>query len=111
MELTKRGIAYNLNISPHRLDVPYDVEGVTLTFVFSSDLYRKKFYDRFLDNREQIGASLSKRFGFQVESDMLSDVRLYSMIEKRGFLILKGEDKIVCRENIIFGGVKLMNKS
>ena len=99
MGLTRDGIAYDLNISPYRLEVPY--EDCTLTYVFSSELYRKNFYNRFLENREKISASLSKRFGFHIENDLLCDLKLYTMIEKRGFLILKGEDKIVCQENII----------
>ena len=109
MGLTRNGIAYDLNISPYRLEVPYD--GYTLTYVFSSELYKSKFYEGFLANREEISASLTKRFGFKIENDLLCDIKLYSMIEKRGFLILKGEDKIVCRENIILDGVKLMRKS
>lgn len=111
MGLTRYGVAHDLNISPYRLEVPYEKEGVTLTFVFSSDLYRSIFYNKFLENREKISVSLSKRFGFQIENDLLCDIRLYSMVEKRGFLILKGEDKIVCQENIILDGVKLMSKS
>lgn len=111
MGLTRHGVAYDLNISPHRLEVPYEKEGVTLTYVFSSELYRSKFYEGFLDNREKINASLSNRFGFQIENDLLCDIKLYTMIEKRGFLILKGEDKIVCLENIILDGHNLTKKS
>lgn len=109
MGLTRNGIAYDLNISPYRLEVPY--EDVTLVYVFSSDLYKMNFYNRFLENREKISASLTNRFGFRIENDLLCDLKLYTMIEKRGFLILKGEDKIVCRENIILDGRKLTSKS
>lgn len=109
MGLTRDGIAYDLNISPYRLEVPY--EGCSLTYVFSSELYKGKFYDRFLENREKIGNSLSNRFGFQIENDMLCDIALYGNIEKRGFMILKGEDKIVCQESIILDGAKLTKKS
>lgn len=111
MGLSRNGIAYDLNISPYRLEVPYEKEGVTLTYVFSSELYKRNFYNRFLENREEIGASLSKRFGFKIENDILCDLTLYGKIEKRGFLILRGEDKIVCRENIILDGEKLMSRS
>ena len=107
--LTRRGVAYDLNISPHRLEVPYN--GETIVYVFSSDLYKKKFYDQFLDNREQIGASLSKRFGFEIQNDLLCDLKLYATIEKRGFLILKDGVKFVCRENIILDGHKLTKRS
>lgn len=109
MALTRNNVAYNLNESPHRLEVPYDRQ--TLTYVFSSEFYKTNFYNRFLDNRERISESLSRRFGFQVQNDLLSDLKLYTSIEKRGFLIFKGEEKIVCQENITLDGAQLMKQS
>lgn len=109
VSLTRRGVAYDLNISPHRLEVPYGSE--TIVYVFSSELYKRKFYDQFLDNREVIGASLSKRFGFEIQNDLLCDLKLYTTIEKRGFLILKDGVKFVCRENIILDGHKMTKRS
>lgn len=106
MGLTRANIAYNLEESPHRLDVPY--EGFTLCFVFSSNLYKKNFYDRFLDNREKIGESLKKRFGFTIQNDVLCDLRLYTMIEKRGFLVMKDEVKYLCQNEISLIGCKMM---
>lgn len=107
--LTRSAVAYDLNISPHRLEVPYENE--TLVYVFSSALYRKNFYERFLDNREQIGASLTKRFGFEIQNDLLCDLKLYTTIEKRGFLIFKNEVKFVCREDIILDGHNLTKRN
>lgn len=107
--LTRDGIAYNLNISPHKADVLYEDE--TLTFVFSSALYRDKFIAAQKDNREKINNSLSNRFGFTCINSKLCDIKLYSTIEKRGFLIYKGLVKFVCREDIILDGNKLMKKS
>lgn len=109
MALTRNNVAYNLNESPHRLEVPYEQQ--TLTYVFSSEFYKTNFYNRFLENREKISESLSKRFGFHVQNDLLSDLKLYTSIEKRGFLIVKGEDKIVCQENITLDGALLMMQS
>ena len=106
MALTRNNVAYNLNESPHRLEVPYEQQ--SLIYVFSSEFYKTNFYNRFLDHREKISESLSKRFGFHVENDLLSDLKLYTSIEKRGFLVIKGEDKIVCQENITLDGAKLM---
>jgi hypothetical protein len=108
MSLTRSGVAYNLEESPHRLDVPYD--SGTITYVFSSDLYRRNFYDRFLENREQINESLTRRFGFPVNNDVLCDVRLYKSIEKRGFLLMKGEERILWQDITLDGG-KLTKKS
>lgn len=109
MALTRNNVAYNLNESPHRLEVPYEQE--SLIYVFSSEFYKTNFYNRFLENREKISESLSRRFGFTVQNDLLSDLKLYTSIEKRGFLIVKGEDKIVCQENITLDGAKLMKLS
>ena len=106
MALTRNNVAYNLNESPHRLEVPYEQQ--SLIYVFSSEFYKTNYYNRFLDHREKISESLSKRFGFRVENDLLSDLKLYTSIEKRGFLVIKGEDKIVCQENITLDGAKLM---
>lgn len=112
MALTRNNVAYNLNESPHRLEVPYDDQQI-LIYVFSSEFYKTNFYNRFLGNREAISESLSKRFGFQIENDLLADLKLYTSIEKRGFLILNGKDHSVTwqRENIILDGVKLMKRS
>ena len=107
MGLTRANIAYNLEESPHRLEVPYD--GFSLLYVFSSNLYKQNFYDRFLDNREKITGSLTKRFGFTVQNDVLCDLRLYSTIEKRGFLVMKEEDKYLCGEEITLIGCKMMS--
>ena len=111
MALTRNNVAYNLQESPHRLEVPYEQQ--TLIYVFSSEFYKNNFYARFIDNREKIGESLSKRFGFPVENDLLADLKLYTSIEKRGFLILNGKDQSVKweRENIILDGVKLMKRN
>lgn len=109
MALTRSKVAYDLNESPHRMEVPY--EGQTLVYVFSSDLYKRKFYERFIDNRLEVGESLSRRFGFKINHDLLCDLRLYSSIEKRGFLVLKDEVKFVCQEDIILDGEKLMKLS
>lgn len=109
MALTRNNVAYNLNESPHRLEVPYGSQ--SLIYVFSSDFYKTNFYNRFIDNREKISESLSKRFGFRVQNDLLADLKLYTSIEKRGFLIIKGEDKIVCQENITLDGALLMKRS
>lgn len=108
MALTRSKIAYDLNESPHRLEVPYDQQ--IIEYVFSSDLYKRKFYSSFIENREKVCDSLTRRFGFQIQNDVLCDIRLYTMIEKRGFLIIKDGVK-VCRENIILDGTKLMKLS
>lgn len=107
--LTRNAVAYDLNISPHKLEVPYDDD--VIVYVFSSALYKQKFYNRFIDNRKAIGESLSNRFGFRIENDMLSDLKLYTSIEKRGFLIFKNEVKFECKEEVVLDGHQLMKLS
>lgn len=86
--LTNSGVAYDLTISPHKVKVNY-TSNMYVIYVFSSELYKGKFEERQLDNREKINTSLSNRFGFEIENNLLCDIKLYSMIEKRGFLLLK----------------------
>lgn len=111
MSLTRNNIAYNLYESPYRLEVPY--EDQVLIYVFSSNLYKTKFYDRFLDHREKVSDLLSRRFGFHVQHDLLSDLKLYKSIEKRGFLIFdeEGQEFVWQKENITLDGAKLMKQS
>lgn len=109
-KLTRSKVAYDLTISPHMMEVPYD-HGDTLVYVFSSELYKNKFYNTLFDNREKINESLSNRFGFSVVNDVLCDLKLYISIEKRGFLILKDKEKMVCVKDIILDGSRMMKRS
>lgn len=108
MGLTRSGIAYNLEISPHSLIVDYEDE--QLEYVFSSQRYKDIFYRKFIDNRLKINESLSKRFGIDIECDKLSDLKLYSMTEKRGFLI-KGKEEYKCLDTIKLSGVNLIQRN
>ena len=101
--LTKSNIAYDLNISPHELTVEYN--SCNVKYVFSSELYRTKFLEKFNDNREKINTSLSNRFDINIQCPMLADLKLYKTIEKRGFLIFKDGEKIECQSEVVLGGV------
>ena len=83
--LSRNNIAYNLYKSPHLLRVNY--EGQEVIYHFSSELYRTKFEARQVVNRHKIEESLYNRFGFTIIPNAIADIRLYSSIEKRGFLI------------------------
>lgn len=107
-KLTRSGIAHDLTISPYKLVVDY--EGDSLTYVFSSELYKNKFYDKIFDNREKINESLSKRFGFKIINEKLADITLYSKTETRGFLIL-GKEDYKCLSTIELIGVTLIQQS
>lgn len=104
--LTRYGVAYDLETSPFELEVHY-TEIRYLIFKFSSQLYLDKFKEKIEDNRNKINDSLSNRFGFTIKNDVLADIKLYSSIEKRGFLI-KGKEEYKCLNNIILNGVNLI---
>lgn len=110
--LTKSKIAYDLNISPHRETITYSIAGETeeITFIFSSNLYRTKWRERFEENRSKINESLTNRFGFDISLNQLADIKLYSTIEKRGFLLYKGPVKVECLNDIILNGLLQMKK-
>ena len=107
--LTKSKIAYDLKISPHKVVMDYG-SGEKLEFIFSSELYKNKFLERYEGHREQINNSLSNRFGIKIIIDDLADLRLYSTIEKRGFLIYKGLVTFECLNDIVLDGTNQMKK-
>lgn len=108
-QLTRSKIAYDLSISPHRLNVDY--AETHLIFVFSSALYREKFIEKQNGNREQVNKSLSKRFGVKVEFPLLADLRLYTTIEKRGFLLIENGVEVECVDSLILNGEKVILKN
>lgn len=100
--LTVRGIAYDLELSPYKSEIIYNQEKIT--FKFSSKMYETKFNDKLVENRNKINTSLSNRFGFNISNDLLSDIILYSKIEKRGFLIISEKEKYRCLNSIKLDG-------
>lgn len=107
-QLTRSGIAHNLEISPYSLIVDYPDE--SLEYIFSSQQYKDIFYRKFIDNRTKINESLSNRFGFKIENNKLADIKLYSTTEKRGFLI-KGKEEYKWLDTIELIGVNLTHKN
>ena len=107
--LTRSKVAYNLRISPHKYETKYGDDDVI--FVFSSDLYRRKFVERIDENRKTINESLTGRFGYNCSIDSLCDLKLYSSLEKRGFLVIVNNEEIICQENITLGGQIVITKS
>lgn len=107
--LTRSGVAHDLSISPHTTVVKYG-EHDFLTYVFSSEFYKKKFLEKMYKHREEISESLSKRFGFRIRNDKLADVKLYMKTETRGFLI-KGNEELKCQENIQLNGANLIKRN
>lgn len=110
MKLTRNKIALDLNYSPYKIQINYPDSDV-ITYVFSSEFYRKNFDARLEENRAAINETLSNKYGFKVEMDKLADLRLYNSIEKRGFLIYKGLVKVECLKEITLHGSRMICKN
>ena len=110
-QLTRSGIAYNIEISPHKLIINYDCED--LEFVFSSDRYKQIFLRKLEDNRKQLNESLSKRYKFTITNtnNIIADIKLYSITEKRGFLINTGKESYRCLSTIKLDGMNLTSEN
>ena len=107
--LSRSGIANDLKVSPYKQEIVYS--GVdSLTFVFSSRLYKKKFNERLEENRIKVNEMLSKRVGFEVQNNKLCDIKLYTTIEKRGFLI-QDKERYECLSTIRLDGINLIQRN
>lgn len=107
-KLTRNNIAYDLRFSPYRIVMYYDDK--VITYVFSSELYKRKFNEKIAENRIKISESLSNRFDFTITNDTLCDLVLYKKIEKRGFLInVNDGDGAKWLNFIKLDGVKVMS--
>lgn len=107
--LTRNGIAYNLKLSPYKVTIKYQ-DNESITFKFSSQLYMDNFKNKLKNNRNVICESLSKRFGFIINNEKLCDLKLYSSIEKRGFLIETKEGLYECLNIIKLDGQNKIQK-
>lgn len=103
--LSRGGICYDL------AETPFKAEINSLSYHFSSELNLKKFIVKRDEHREKIKESLSKRFGFTVKNDILSDIVLYKSIEKRGFLIVENGVQLKCLNHITLDGTMMIRKS
>lgn len=110
--LTRSGIAYDLKLSPYKSKVYYDSD-YYVTFIFSSELYMSKFEERIKEHRKIMNEKISKRHGYKITNNIVSDIKLYTLIEKRGFLMRSSKDNknIECLEKAELNGVNLIAKS
>lgn len=109
-KLTKRGIANDITISPYKHKINY-TKNSYIIYRFSSELYKNKFIERLEENRDKINSSLTNRFGFEITNDILCDIKLYTMIEKRGFLIKNTKEGFECLRNLKLDGKNLIAKN
>lgn len=96
--LTRDGVCYNL------INSPYFFETKDITFYFSSNFYKQKFIEEYIQNRLKISESLSNRFDLKLNFINPADIILYSKIEKRGFVINYKGVFIKCKSNLILRG-------
>ena len=109
MQLTRRGVCYDLMKTPYRYEEEY--HGTKIQFMFSSQINTDKFIDKLEQNRKRINESLLKRFKFHIKQDIICDIRLYQTIETRGFLICANGEYIECLDHIQLNGVEVTKKN
>lgn len=109
MKLTRGGIAYDFYESPYELKVSYT--NFDLIYKFSSAKNVNKFKSKLNIQRTNIHESLSKRFKINLYLDFVADLKLYSLIETRGFLIISEDSVFECLEEVTFDGINLTKKN
>lgn len=92
--ITRNGIYNNIN------DSTYTVCIDNIVYYFSSQLYKRKFLERYKKERDILNLKLSKKYKMTIEANILSDLFLYSHIEKRGFKVETNEEVHQCLQNI-----------
>jgi hypothetical protein len=102
---SRKGIFYDLNVSEYRATIN------NITYVFSSELHRIKFLEKLNSNRNEINNKLTKRFGIDIENNILADLVLYKNVETRGYLIISGTGEKLCKDLVKLDGNKVMKKN
>lgn len=92
--ITRNGVYNNINESTYSVCV----NGIV--YYFSSQLYKRKFIERYRKEREILNSKLSKKYKIQIDVNILSDFILYSNIEKRGFKLEINGRVYRCLDNL-----------
>lgn len=95
---TARGIYKDIKQSTYTFTIG------KMTFYFSSLFYLGKFEREFEDECERFNAALNNVYKdkFSINADVLALIRLYSLIEKRGFYITINGVHVHCLDNLDF---------
>lgn len=103
---TANGIYYNLSQSEYKFTIG------NIVFYFSSRFYQQKFINSYLEERDRFNTALNNVYKdkFHIEFDVLAWIRLYTLIEKRGFYIIVGGDEVTCPEDLAFVGMLNLRK-
>jgi hypothetical protein len=78
------------------------MNGKSCVFYFSSNYYRRNFIDTWEEEIKRFNAAASKIYKdkFDLEMDVLAMIRLYALIEKRGFYLTIDGEEITCPEDL-----------
>lgn len=87
--LTRNGVCYDLERTPFY----YDWQGYR--FYFSSHTHERNFYTRLTMKCDWMTDSMSRRFHFRVQSDLIAVFQLYEVVETRGFRVLAPYGKVI----------------
>lgn len=113
--MTERKIYPVLDKSPFSALIVYDFgpndKKNLITYMFSSNRHREKFFNGLENNREEVKLRLRKRYRLNVAFDLMADFYWYGECENRGFLVDVGGEKIRWRDGVRLIGGRLMIKS
>ena len=109
--LTRAGICYNLKVSPYKYTFVTQSQEITLHF--SSKFHLNKYRELLENHSDTLSQSLSNRFNFKIEAQLLAKLSLYIKCENRGFYIHfinnnGSEGDISCQDNLILDGEKVI---
>lgn len=90
------------------LESPYYFFTDDLTFMFSSDLHRRKFIERYMDNRKEVIERIKARYKLTINANILADIYLYQKIENRGFCLIYKGRCYTCLEQVELSGVRVI---
>lgn len=95
---TKRGIYHDIRESDYTVTI-----GTTI-FYFTSELYRDKFEMLYQEETERFNQALNNVYknNFDIVGDILAWIRLYCLIEKRGFYLQVNGVDVHCLEDLRF---------
>lgn len=96
---TKRGVYLNIDESPIKRTIYCGIFDIDL--YFTSEFYKKNFDDRLCEFIDNTNNSLYGRFKVAIDTTILSALRLYSNIEKRGFKVRYGGEVYKCLDDIM----------
>lgn len=96
-DFTRNGICNNMDVSP------YFVELEKVTYYFSSKNYMDKFIRCYRFNREEMQDLIYKRLHFRLNANQIFDMLLYDKIEKRGYRVEYGGERM-CRNSVEYVG-------